>query len=418
MVKIFRNDLIYSVSTALDYVEHDLVTISPHHSRRIALISALLGQYFGLSHETLLNLAICAALHDNALSEYEQLKASINQKASPESFAEDLGLHCTIGERNISALPFYPFVQGAILYHHENADGSGPFQKKAADTPLLSRLIHIADTVDAQYDLSHKDTEKFLKVRSFVSDNVGTLYDEEVANTFLNCFTTPDKMFFNLDTLNKCLYEVLPETQRGYSPQELVHLADFFSKIIDYKSRFTYNHSSGVAQKAWHMAEYYGWDEETQAQLYLAASLHDVGKLMTQTEILEKPGKLTDNEFKHIQEHAKGTYMILHAIRGLENVARWAYNHHEKLNGSGYPFGKEDSELNFQDRLMACLDIYQALREDRPYRLGMFHKEAMVILQDMVENGQIDATIVADIDHCFKDSPNVPMDRIDKTNLS
>ena len=409
MITIYRNDLIYSISAALDYVEHDLVMISPHHSQRVALLSATLGRHLNFDDEILLNLAICAALHDNALSEYQQLKSAAGEPATPERFLQDLELHCTIGENNISGLSFYPTVRGAILYHHENADGSGPLGKKAEETPLLSQLIHIADTIDAQFDLSRKEEGKFHQVRSFVRKQTGLLYDEMVATAFLDCFSTPEKMYLNLDMLEKRLHDILPEVPLVYDAKELIKLADFFSKIIDYKSRFTYNHSSGVAKKALIMARYYGWDEDVQAQLYLAGSLHDVGKLMTRTDILEKPGKLTDEEFTYIKQHASGTYSVLHGIRGLEEVAHWSYNHHEKLNGSGYPFGRNSMELGQKDRLMACLDIYQAVREDRPSRAGMTHAAAMEILLSMVNQGQLDSTIVTDIDHCFKTSPQVPL---------
>ena len=412
MTKIFRNDLIYSISAALDYVEHELVNISPHHSKRVALLSAILGQHLNYPKEQLLNLAICGALHDNALSEYQQLKIAEGTKATPESFVDDLGLHCTIGEENISCLAFYPTVQGAILYHHENADGTGPFGKKAAETPIFAQLIHIADTIDAQFNLSERTDGKFQQVRDFVHDETGTLYDPAVAQAFLNCFTDPDNMYLDLATLDDRLHQVLPEIEIDYPPKEILRLADFFAKIIDYKSRFTFNHSSGVAQKAQQIAVYYGWDTEKQAQFYLSGALHDVGKLMTQTELLEKPGKLTDTEFVQIKEHAHGTYSVLRPIRGLEHIARWAYNHHEKLNGSGYPFGINGAELSKEERVMNCLDIYQALRENRPYHEGMSHEKAMAIFHSMADNKEVDEKIVQDIDHCFKDSPSVPMERV------
>lgn len=406
MIKIYRNDLIFSISYALDYVEHDLVMIAPHHCKRIALLSGLLGKYLGYPTQQLLNLSACAALHDNALSEYQQLKAADGIIATPELFLEDLGLHCRIGEKNIESLSFYPLVKGAILYHHENADGSGPFGKKASEIPAFSRIIHIADTIDAQFNLSLMDQDKFARIGAFILEQTGILYDQEIATAFLACFTTPQKLHLDLSTLDQRLLQELPEVETAYRPEDLITLANFFARIIDYKSRFTYTHSSGVAQKAAQMGKYYGWDEDMQAELYLAGSLHDVGKLMVSSELLEKPGKLSNMEFEQIKEHAKGSYTVLWPIRGLENVSRWAYNHHEKLNGSGYPFGRDASDLGPQERLIACLDIYQALREDRPYRAGMTHEEAMKILREMMTLGHLDPQIVADINLCFKDSPH------------
>lgn len=82
----------------------------------------------------------------------------------------------------------------------------------------------------------------------------------------------------------------------------------------------------------------------------------------------------------------------------------WASNHHEKLDGSGYPEGLIAKDLDFNSRLIACLDIYQALREERPYRKPMDHLNAMGILRSMAEVGQLDHSIVDDINFVFHKS--------------
>lgn len=408
MIRIYRNDLIYSISYALDFVEQDVVLVSDHHSKRVAYLAAAMGKRMGYSSECLLNLAACGALHDNALSEYQQKKLLVGQPLTPERFIKNLAYHCTAGEENVSNLSFYNSVRGAVLYHHENADGSGPFGKTAAETPVFSQLIHIADTVDAQFDLSDMTPEKYNAVREFVTDETGKLYGEKIVSVFLNEFSTPERMRLDLTALDQRLQEELPEICAEYTPGQLVRLSGIFSKIIDYKSPFTCSHSSGIAEKARRLGAYYGWNEDTQAQLYLAGSVHDVGKLMVKSDILEKPGRLTEAEYHHIQNHAYGSYIVLHSIRGMEEISRWAYLHHEKLDGSGYPFGKTGAELNRKERLIACLDIYQALREERPYKPGYDHKKSVEILRSMADDGLIDAQIVEDIDICLKDSAAEP----------
>ncbi len=404
MIELYRNDLIYSISYALDFVERDVVLVSEHHSRRVAYLAASLGKNLGYPGERLLNLAACGALHDNALSEYQQ-KALLNGwQLTPEGIASSLAYHCTVGEENISGLSFYDTVRGAVLYHHENADGSGPFGKTAAQTPVFSRLIHIADTVDTQFDLSEMTPEKYRRVREFVRRETGKMYDAQTVHAFLSEFSTPEKMHLDLSTLNRRLRENLPEVRTAYQPGQLIRLASIFSKIIDCKSPFTCRHSRGIAEKARRMGAYYGWSEDVQAELYLAGAVHDVGKLIVKSDILEKPDRLTDTEYRSIRHHAYGSYVVLHSIRGMEEISRWAYLHHEKLDGSGYPFGKTGAELNQKERLMACLDIYQALREERPYKEGYNHAKSMEILREMAGNGLIDSRIVEDIDVCLKNS--------------
>ena len=175
-----------------------------------------------------------------------------------------------------------------------------------------------------------------------------------------------------------------------------------FARIIDFKSEFTCHHSMGIAQKAAEMGCYYGYDKEMQSKLFFAGAVHDIGKLAIPSQILEKPGKLTKEEFTIIQKHASVTYDILSQIDGLEDITRWASFHHEKLDGSGYPFGKKGSELDHNERLFACLDIYQALTEERPYKKAFSHAETMEIMNKNVEEGKLDAAITKDLDLCFR----------------
>ena len=178
-------------------------------------------------------------------------------------------------------------------------------------------------------------------------------------------------------------------------------LANFFAQIIDYKSPFTSTHSIGVAESAAKLSLFMGFNKETSEKMYLAGALHDIGKVAVGNEILEKPGRLTDEEFAVMKHHAAYTYYILSEIDDFEELRDWAAFHHERLDGTGYPFGKCAAELNIQERMMACVDIYQALTESRPYKQGMSHEKACAILRDMAHNGWLDASIVEQADACF-----------------
>lgn len=146
-----------------------------------------------------------------------------------------------------------------------------------------------------------------------------------------------------------------------------------------------------------------GYDEETAQKMYLAGALHDIGKVAIGNEILEKPGRLTDEEFAAMKHHAAYTYYILSDIDDFDEIRDWASFHHERLDGSGYPFGKSASDLNTQERIMACVDVYQALIENRPYKQGISHEKACEILRDMAEKGWIDSDIVTQTAACFSD---------------
>ena len=104
-----------------------------------------------------------------------------------------------------------------------------------------------------------------------------------------------------------------------------------------------------------------------------------------------------------MKNHAEVTYYILSQINDFEDIRDWASYHHEKLDGSGYPFGKKGDELTTNERIMACVDIYQALTEKRPYKDGMSHEKACEILGDMAVKGWIDRDIVSVVRKCFLD---------------
>jgi HD-GYP domain-containing protein (c-di-GMP phosphodiesterase class II) len=146
------------------------------------------------------------------------------------------------------------------------------------------------------------------------------------------------------------------------------------------------------------MGGYYKFDPAAQAELFLAASLHDIGKLATPTAILEKPGKLNDEEFAIIKDHVRMTWEILKNVEGLADISTWASSHHEKLDGTGYFLGKKAGEMDFNSRLLACIDIYQAVSEERPYHPKRSHGDTMQVLNKMADNGKIDGNIVKDMD--------------------
>ncbi|MCH5266450.1 MAG: HD domain-containing protein [Lachnospiraceae bacterium] len=398
-MKIAINELLYAVSTALDHVEAHFIGVTTYHAQRVAYLSALTGKALGLESDELFFLATAALLHDNALFQFFADAEDWNKMKLTEKEMEQ---HCIEGEENVKGLPFYPQIKHAILYHHERADGKGVFGKKTDETPLFARLIHFADTLDTAFNVREVSEEKYHKLLQYVQKECDSCYDRECAEAFCQAISYEALSRIAGDNIRLVLEDTIPPREWDITSDELMQFSDIFARIIDVKSQFTSKHSIGIAQKAYKMAaEYYNWEQDIAQKLYFAGALHDIGKLMVKSDILEKPGRLTADEYTEIQNHAMGTYRILSSVTGLEDITNWASLHHEKLDGSGYPFGKDASELGKEERLMACLDIYQALVEDRPYKSGMPHLKAIGILKEMADKGQLDAEIVADMDTYF-----------------
>lgn len=400
-MKICFTELMLELSRALDYVEIDLVGVQTNHSKRVAYLCALLGKYAGMSNKEYLDLATYAVLHDNALSEFLQIEFLNTGELIRDIENDKIGVHCAIGEENIKGFPFFRKMENVILYHHENADGTGPFQKKEGEINLYASLIHLADQIDANFSMKNMDDRKWNDIQNYVTTNIGKLFGEKESTLFLSHIKKEDLTNLNDDTLDQALEGVLDYVYQEFTPEQLIHIGGIFARIVDYKSTFTSDHSLGIAQKAYFMGTYYGYAEEKCAKLYLAGALHDIGKLAVEVSILEKPDKLESGEFEHMKQHAVITREILSRIRGMEEICAWASSHHEKLNGNGYPFGYKDSQLEPLERLMGCLDIYQALREERPYKESKSHEDTMKIMGHMVENGFIDKNITKDINDAF-----------------
>ena len=387
-----------SLSTAVDYVENEFVKLSPYHGRRTAVLTCLMAEAAGMEPDEKYAATHLALLHDCAIAEY--LKDEKVNEAMPVT-ENLLSAHCLAGEEMLKDLPFHRYAPGTILYHHERADGKGAFGKYPDEIPLSAQLIHMADVIDVKFSLYDLDEEKYRDILAWVGENAGTVFSEECASLFTKAVSIELLRSVAGDGCKTVLKELIPDRQEDIPVEVLKKMAMVFAKVTDYKSPFTRRHSVGIAEKAYEMGRYYGYPEEEREKLYIAGALHDVGKLLVNNNILEKPGKLSPDEYKVIQNHAMGTWNLLYGIRGMEDITDWAANHHEKLDGSGYPYGKKADELGKNERLLACLDIYQALVEDRPYKSGMPHGQAMEILNKMGQSGQLDTDILKDIDDCF-----------------
>ena len=388
---IRMDSLIKAIATALDTVEHELLGASTNHGKRIAVLCAKMGTLLGLRAEEITGLASCALLHDNALTEYI-LAERIAGQHDPA-----MKKHCEYGQHNVDALRFNVCVKDFILYHHERADGKGPFRIRAGEGPIAAELIAIADSIDVAWHLQRSNSDDLALIRRSISEETGRRYGKTAAEAMLEVLDWPMILSLRDSEIHKTTEAAFLPWNVEPEAEALMALAAFITRIIDYKSAFTQRHSTQIANKAWFMGGYYKYDKAEQVKLYLAAAFHDIGKLEVPAAILEKPGKLTDEEFTAIKNHVRYTWELLKDIDGFQSICAWASNHHETLNGAGYPFGKKAEELDFNSRLMACIDIYQAVSEERPYHPARNHETTMQILHEMADAGRIDGNIVNDL---------------------
>jgi HD-GYP domain-containing protein (c-di-GMP phosphodiesterase class II) len=190
-------------------------------------------------------------------------------------------------------------------------------------------------------------------------------------------------------------------------------LVNLFSYIVDAKSPFTAEHSIGVGRLARYLGEQMKLSEKSCDTLELAGLLHDLGKLRVPDKYIEKPGRLTQQEYSLVQRHSFDTYNILKNIPGFEEVALWTSQHHERLDGSGYPYHLCDAALSLEARIVAVADVFQALSQNRPYRTAMQPAAVLEVLQEGACAGKLDKNVVASVEKNLEACWHKAIDTID-----
>jgi HD-GYP domain-containing protein (c-di-GMP phosphodiesterase class II) len=143
-----------------------------------------------------------------------------------------------------------------------------------------------------------------------------------------------------------------------------------WSRAMDLRDKETEGHTRRVTEMTLQLAERMGVSKQDQVHMKRGALLHDIGKLGVPDHILLKPGTLTDEEWVKMREHPTHAYHMLLPIEYLRPALDIPYCHHEKWDGSGYPRGLKGEEIPFAARIFAVVDVWDALRSDRPYRAG------------------------------------------------
>ncbi|MDU1507033.1 MAG: HD domain-containing protein [Clostridium butyricum] len=181
--------------------------------------------------------------------------------------------------------------------------------------------------------------------------------------------------------------------KRVITEEKVISYSKMIAYAIDFRSESTVIHTITVEAISEQLARLCGFSEEKISLIKICALLHDIGKISIPVEILEKPGKLTDEEFEIMKNHSKIGYNILSELN-MNEIRDIATLHHEKLDGSGYPFGLKDEKITKEMRIVSIGDIVSALIGSRSYKQGFSKTKIVSILTEMVENNKIDKDIV------------------------
>jgi putative nucleotidyltransferase with HDIG domain len=180
------------------------------------------------------------------------------------------------------------------------------------------------------------------------------------------------------------VHEARYELRENYSHLENVigGIIKALATTVETRDPYTAGHQRRVAQLSTAMSKKLGWDEKTMSGLRMAATIHDIGKMYVPAEVLNKPGKLEPVEFELIKLHSAAGYEIVKDIDFDQPVAAMVRQHHERLNGSGYPDGLSSEAIQPGAKIMAVADVVEAMSSDRPYRPGRGLTAALEEVQD------------------------------------
>ena len=297
----------------------------------------------------------------------------------PNLTRELIASRCERGGSIARRLGFREGTAVAIESLDEHWNGKGHARGLEGEAiPQLSRIMNLAQTIEVFVAKGDKQAaDEVLRQRR------GRWFDPALTDIARELLL--DDGWFETVFSTEADDRVLQLEPTGHTREVddigLDQIAVAFADIIDAKSPFTYRHSSMVAAYARATAQQLGFDPDGVRRMYRAGLLHDIGKLGLSNRILDKPGPLDKRERAEMKEHPRYTWEVLRQVRAFEDFAMLAALHHEKLDGSGYPWGRNADELDMPARVLVVAEIYEAVTESRAYRVGLSSPEALQILR-------------------------------------
>ena len=162
-----------------------------------------------------------------------------------------------------------------------------------------------------------------------------------------------------------------------------VGIVESLITAMEAKDDYLRGHSQRVADLAASIAHQMGYEEEMVEQVRLAGRLHDVGKIGVRADILNKPDRLTPEEYEHVKDHVRLGVQILSPLRHIGDVLEFVHDHHERWDGGGYPRGRRGAQISPGGRILAAADTFDALTSARAHRRGMAPTEALVLMETL-----------------------------------
>ncbi|MEA3498325.1 MAG: HD domain-containing phosphohydrolase [Campylobacterota bacterium] len=253
------------------------------------------------------------------------------------------------------------------------------------DMGILTKIVDYSHHVDQTYSIDKK----------FVSTNPKHTYIQLIEENFLS-LSQPISFWLDLQDKNAILHYIY-STLHDFTTQPT------FEQVLETTTLFgnLFEDVTPLLEKCSIMADFYNFEHKDKITFLISASMLNFGKLTIPKNILNKTTLLSDDEYDVVKSSVYHNKKALSGIYGFDDISKWASKHQEQLKGEGYPYGIGENELSLKDRLMACINIYNALTQDKLYRKKYTHIEAIDIMNIMGSNNEIDISIINDIKSNF-----------------
>lgn len=349
------------------------------HGMRVAfLVSRLLdvqGIYYQKEKQDICFLSL---LHDVGAYKTEEIAQMVRFES------ENIWGHSIYGYLFLYYLSPLRKWADAVLFHHVSAEKLDRF---TSDNKVLAQILNLADRVDLFLD--QRGIEEREKLFDILNASRGRRFYSEVVDLF---FEAEER------------YDLLECLDRGIGFEDVIENVDMKTEeadeylkmmtfAIDFRSCHTVTHTITTTNISYLVAKLMGLDEERVRHVYYGAMLHDLGKIGIPVEILEFPGRLSNQAMAIMRTHVDITEKILGGV--IDPVtAQIALRHHEKLNGSGYPKKLKAEQLSLEERIVAVADMVSALLGTRSYKESYPNEKVIAIIRQQADLGLVDSDVV------------------------
>lgn len=373
MKLIEDRDVIQILRNMLNLIDERLVD----HGERVTFLCVKIMEALHYRQEDIFLGAKLSLFHDIGAYKTDEVDRMLSFESN------DVWEHAVYGYLFLSRMSPLTEHADCILWHHMSYE---KLKKIGCSRIDITSLIHLCDRIDI-----YMRSDKVPDADFFAQLDPGMFFPKHV-ETFLKL----NEHHVLSDALINGAYhkdmDILFESYTFSEEEKHMYLC-MLAYSIDFNSEYTVSHTIITTSLAQEIARFCHVDHVELDKIYYGALLHDVGKAAIPISILEKPGKLTNEEMKIMRTHVIYSEKVLKGYLP-EDILRIAVRHHEKLDGSGYPNGLHKEDLTLSECIVAVADILSALLGRRSYKQPLSIERTIEIVQGMAEEGKLSKTVV------------------------